>query len=130
MARVLLIEPNRALAKQYWQVLEQSGHEVIICLNGQMAIMAADEQTPDVVVLELQLKKHNGVEFLYEFRSYPEWQSVPVIIQTLVPEDEFKGATALPHLNIYKYLYKPTSSLKALTDAVTTVTGVRSKTAV
>jgi DNA-binding response OmpR family regulator len=127
MARILLIEPNRILAKQYWRVLEDAGHEVIICLNGQMAIMAADEQTPDLVVLELQLKKHNGIEFLYEFRSYEEWQHVPVVVQTLVPEEAFRGAAALPHLNISHYLYKPASNLQALVDAVTAALPARTK---
>jgi DNA-binding response OmpR family regulator len=118
MARILLIEPNRNLAKQYWTVLEQAGHEVIICLNGQMAIGAADEQTPDIIILELQLKKHNGIEFLYEFRSYPEWQSVPVIVHSMVPQENLQGAAALPLLKLVNYLYKPASSLKKLVQAV------------
>ena len=31
---------------------------------------------PAIVMLELQLVEHSGIEFLYEFRSYPEWQRV------------------------------------------------------
>lgn len=114
----MLIEPDRSLAKQYWSVLEEAGHEVIICLSGQLAIVAADEQTPDVVILELLLKKHNGIEFLYEFSSYPEWQSVPIIIQTLVPHEKVQGAPALKQVNLKKYIYKPSSSLKTLVQAV------------
>ncbi len=118
MARILLIEPNRMLAKQYWTVLEQAGHEVIICLNGQMGIGAADENTPDLVILELQLKKHNGIEFLYEFRSYPEWQNVPVIAHTMVAENKLEGAAVLPLLGLSAYIYKPTSNLKNLVQSV------------
>lgn len=118
MSRILLIEPNRILAKQYWTVLEQAGHEVIICLNGQMGIGAADEQTPDLVILELQLKKHNGIEFLYEFRSYPEWQNVPVIAHTMVSEDKLAGASVLPLLGLSNYIYKPVSNLQKLVQAV------------
>jgi DNA-binding response OmpR family regulator len=118
MSRLLLIEPDRLLAKHYAGVLRAAGHEVICCLTGQSAIQAADEHTPDVVILELQLKGHNGVEFLYEFRSYPEWQSIPVIVQTLVPPQVLENIAAVPLLGIAAYLYKPTSNLEKLTDAV------------
>ena len=118
MARVLLVEPNRLLAKQYWAALEKVGHEVIICVNGHEAIFAADEQTPDVVVVELQLKGHNGVEFLYEFRSYPEWQRIPVVVQSLVPAEEVTAAATWSLLGISAYLYKPTTKLAKLVAVV------------
>lgn len=118
MANILLIEPDRILAKHYAAVLEAAGHIVTACITGQAAIQAADEQTPDLVVLELQLKGHNGVEFLYEFRSYSEWQHTPVVVHTLVPELAMDGISTVALLNIQTYLYKPTTSLRQLTDAV------------
>lgn len=118
MARVLLIEPDRLLAKSYIGALHAAGHQVTACLTGQAGIQAADQQTPDLVVLELQLKGHNGVEFLYELRSYPEWQSVPVIVQTLVPQKSLDKIETLPLLGIDRYLYKPTASLEDLVEVV------------
>jgi len=52
--------------------------------GAQAAVHAADERQPDVVVIELQLPAHNGVEFLHEFRSYPEWQWIPVVVNTVL----------------------------------------------
>lgn len=118
MAQILLIEPDRLLAKSYFGVLKAAGHKVVVCLTGQAAIQAADKLKPDLVVLELQLKGHNGVEFLYEFRSYPEWQNIPVIAQTLVPEAALDKIETVPLLGISAYLYKPTSSLQKLVDTI------------
>lgn len=118
MARILLVEPDRLLAKAYESSLSAAGHQVTACLTGQAAIQAADKRAPDLVVLELQLKGHNGVEFLYELRSYPEWQDIPVIVQTLVPERTLKNVQAVPLLGINAYLYKPASSLGKLVEAV------------
>lgn len=118
MARVLLIEPSRQLAKQYWSALEQAGHEVIICLTGQMGIMAADEHRPDVVVLELKLKHHNGIEFLYEFRSYSDWQGIPVVVQSMVPPEQLASVASRQLLGISQHLYKPASRLEDLVSAV------------
>lgn len=118
MARILLVEPDRLLAKTYAKSLRQAGHAVTCCLTGQAAIQAADRQTPDAIVLELQLKGHNGVEFLYELRSYPEWQDLPVVVNTLVPEQSLHSIATVPLLHINAYLYKPNSSLAKLLEAV------------
>jgi DNA-binding response OmpR family regulator len=117
---ILLIEPDRLLAQNYYQFLTQAGHDVMVCATAQAAVLAADETRPDVIVLELQLVEHSGVEFLYEFRSYADWQSIPVIVQTHVPPGEFSLSWTIlrEQLGVVRYLYKPQTSLQALTDAV------------
>lgn len=120
MANVLLVEPDRLLAKTYFQALSEAGHDVIVAAGAQTAIFAADKQLPDVVVLELQLVEHSGIEFLYEFRSYPEWQGIPVIIFSQVPPAEFGPSRGLlqKHLGVHVYHYKPQTSLSRLLAAV------------
>jgi len=120
MAHILLVEPDRLLAETYRQYLVEGGHDVVPCASAQAAILAADQQKPDVVILELQLIEHSGIEFLYEFRSYPEWQGVPVIVQTHVPPNEFAhhGELLQHELGVGAYLYKPLTSLGSLLAAV------------
>jgi DNA-binding response OmpR family regulator len=116
MAHILLIEPDRILAETYKTALETAGHSVVPVNGAQAAIISADQQLPDVVVLELQLIEHSGIEFLYEFRSYSEWQHIPVIIQTQVPLGEFADNWRLlrEQLGVTAYLYKPQTTLGAL----------------
>lgn len=120
MGHIILVEPDRLLAESYAQALKHDGHTVVPCASAQAAIMAADQQTPDMVVLELQLIQHSGIEFLYEFRSYPEWQNIPVIIQSHVPAGEFAGnwQTFRRELGVTGYLYKPLASLNNLLTSV------------
>jgi DNA-binding response OmpR family regulator len=120
MAHLLLIEPDRLLAQTYCQALESGGHTVVPCASAQAAILAADDRRPDAVLLELQLIEHSGIEFLYEFRSYSEWQDIPVIAHTTVPLSEFGDCWALlqAQLNVAEYLYKPHTSLARLLSAV------------
>jgi len=122
MAHIILIEPDRLLAQIYCQSLTAARHSVIPCASAQAAILAADQQTPDVVVLELQLIEHSGIEFLYEFRSYTEWQNIPVILHTQVPAGEFASNWQLlrDELGASAYLYKPLTSLRGLTKAINT----------
>ena len=122
MAKVLLVEPDRILAQNYTAALKSSGHDVTWRSNGQTAIHAAEKSTPDVILLELQMPGHNGLEFLYELRSYPEWQDIPVILLTLVPDMALQAEEpVLERLGIAGYLYKPQSKLSHVIRAVNRV---------
>lgn len=120
MANVLLVEPNVALARTYVQALQHVGHHVDHVGSAQQAIDAADTTKPDVVVLELQLAVHDGVEFLHEFRSYPEWQSTPVIVNTQLTQNALRavqGALA-GDLGVVQVMYKPRTTLEQLLSSV------------
>lgn len=127
MSNVLLIEPNRVLARTYHLALEAAGHTVQTCGTAQAGILAADDLNPDVVVLELQLVAHSGAEFLYEFRSYPDWLQVPVVVHTHVPPQQFSQSfnAIQRQLGVVEYLYKPTTTLAALTASVQRAAAVR-----
>lgn len=122
MARILLLEPDYQLAEIYQQALELDGHAVAHCATAQSAIHLTDERQPELIVIELQLVEHSGIEFLYELRSYPDWQNIPVLVQTQVPPGEFADNWQLfkEQLNIAGFLYKPQTSLAALRAAVQT----------
>lgn len=118
---ILLIEPDSMLAHVYKDVLEMTKQNTVRVSSGaQAAIMNADDTTPDLVILELQLIEHSGIEFLYEFRSYSEWQNIPVVVHTMVPFAEFIDNWNLlrDELGVRAYLYKPNTSLVQLRSYV------------
>ncbi|MCA9330181.1 response regulator [Candidatus Saccharibacteria bacterium] len=117
MAYVLLIEPDKLLADVCSQFLVSAGHKVIWRQTAEQGINALDEQKINIVILEIQLAVHNGIEFLYEMRSYSEWLDIPVIAHThasRIPEFD----NALKQLNVIKWLYKPQTSLELLAKTV------------
>jgi CheY-like chemotaxis protein len=117
--RVLVIEPDKILAKIYLQQLLLAGLEVLIARDGQMAVHAIDEQKPDVIVAELQLGAHSGIEFLHELRSYEDWANIPVIINSSVPKTAFGVSEAAWHrLGVTRYFYKPKTTAKQLIGAI------------
>jgi len=118
--RILLVEPDAQLARTYAQALHDSGHEVVAAKTAQSAIHAADAHKPHLVLLEMQLVSHSGIEFLYEFRSYDDWQNIPVIILSVVPPGEFAGSRQLleKELGVTGYYYKPHTSLAQLCQLV------------
>lgn len=85
---ILLVEPDTLLAQSYRSGLTQAGHTVDHAGTAQAAVHCADEHKPDLVVVSLEMARHNGIEFLYEFRSYGEWQDIPAIVLTSLPSPE------------------------------------------
>ncbi len=117
--QVLLIEPDRFLAKAYNEALEAQGHTVTWVPSAEGGIHAADSTKPDCVVLALNMARHNGIEFLYEFKSYPEWQAVPVVL--LIPRVEYDlGDTKIlrSQLGVRTVLVRSQTTLAQLCEAV------------
>lgn len=112
---VLVIEPDHSIASAITSSLQKAGCKVVRAASAQKAIQKADTKLPDLVVLELALPIHNGIEFLYEFRSYVEWSLVPVIVFTT---NYLLEPNLLSKLGVVKYLYKPSTSLRQLTSHV------------
>lgn len=120
MARILIIEPDKILGEVYSHALMDAGHKVRISRHAQSSIYLIDDHVPDLVLLELQLADHGGIEFLYELRSYKEWQSIPIVIHSMVPNDLFFINTLqMKKLNVSHYLYKPSTNLVQLKRTIT-----------
>lgn len=117
--RVLLVEPAKDLGRLVSQYLREQGYRVTWKTTAQDAVKAADANKPDVVVLELALPQHNGVEFLHEFRSYEDWLDIPAIIYSHIEPDRSSGsAKIMRSLGIVDNLYKPTARLQDLLGSV------------
>ncbi|MBP7807060.1 response regulator [Candidatus Saccharibacteria bacterium] len=121
MSRVLLIEPDQRLGKTYQQALSRQ-HQVTVAHTAQQAIHSSEDFVPDVIVLDPQIARHNGVEFLYELRSYEDLQNIPVVLLVSMHPEMFSVPIATQRqLGIVQVLYKPQTSLKQLQDTVTKV---------
>lgn len=122
--KILVVEPDRELAKTIKDWLMTDDFVADIAPNAQEALDCLDKEKYDVIVLELVIPHSNGIELLQQVRSYPEWQGIPCIIYTRANI----GAMDLPEsakkdLNIVKVLHKSKNSLadisaeiKGLTD--------------
>lgn len=117
---ILLIEPDAVAGPLYAAGLQAADHTVATALSAQAAIGAADRQAPDVVIMEMQLGAHNGIAFLQEFRSYAEWQQVPIIIHSFQkpPTDPDVFAALQQEYGMRLWLYKPQTSIATLVSAI------------
>lgn len=117
--RVLLLEPDHSFAKIVSEALAQDGHSIVWCSGADTALTELDRKNVDAILVEIQLAKHNGIEFLYEIRSYPDLAKIPVILLTMIAEIDLQiDDSTKQQLGIYRYLYKPTTSLRKLAAVI------------
>lgn len=116
---VLIVEPDRVIAQIYAEFLRFQGGRVRVVSSAQGAIMAVDHRLPDVIVLEPMMARHNGVEFLYELRSYQEWEGIPVVILSWQRASEYGGMVALgAQYGVAAFLSKHDTTLSVLAQTI------------
>jgi CheY-like chemotaxis protein len=87
---ILLAEDNPGDVRLFREALNARGlaYELILAEDGDQALRLISETTtplpkpPDVIVLDINLPKHNGDEVLRRSRSIPNWAAIPVIVLT------------------------------------------------
>ncbi len=80
--RILLVEDNAKNLKLVRDVLEYAGYEVIAAESGERGLELAAEQTPDLILMDLQLPGMDGNETLRRLRDDPDTKDVPVVAVT------------------------------------------------
>jgi DNA-binding response OmpR family regulator len=81
--RVLVVEDEQDIAGLIKHALERSGDgQVEIVNSGDAALRAVTEQTPDLVILDLNLPVLSGTEVCRILRGRPATANVPIIMLT------------------------------------------------
>jgi CheY-like chemotaxis protein len=99
MSKILFVEDDLMIIRIYRGKFEAEGYEVDVANDGQSALEALKQSTPNLVVLDLQLPKLNGVEVLKYIRSQAATKDLPVIVfsnaflSNLMQEAREAGAT-------------------------------------
>ncbi len=79
---VLVVDDDRDTRERLGGLLAKNGWTVTEAENGRAALDAAKACGPSLVMLDLNMPEMDGFTFLREFRSTPEWATVPVIVMT------------------------------------------------
>jgi DNA-binding response OmpR family regulator len=66
--RVLIVEDDEAIGRTLETVLAERGYEVVRAVDGRSALVAADTDRPDLVLLDIGLPDMDGVEVCRRLR--------------------------------------------------------------
>ncbi len=77
--RVLLVEDTEDNRMMMRRLLELSGYEVSEAINGVEAVRAAENETPNVILMDLSLPVVDGLSATRRIRQLPDLARVPII---------------------------------------------------
>lgn len=80
MARVLVVEDEKALLSAIQTKLQNEGYEVITATDGVDALDRIKNEKPDAVLLDIFLPKMSGMDILEDLNKEGLLESLPVII--------------------------------------------------
>jgi len=79
---ILLAEDNEANIATISSYLEAKGYRVSPARNGQEAISLANQETPALILMDIQMPEINGLEATQTIRQIPHLAEVPIIALT------------------------------------------------
>jgi CheY-like chemotaxis protein len=79
---VLIVEDNEKNRKLVRDVLQFRGYRTVECERGEDALPLALEESPALVLMDIQLPGINGIEALAQLRADPRTQGIPVMAVT------------------------------------------------
>lgn len=82
--KVLVVDDEKMIVKGIRFSLLQDGYEVDTAYDGEEALQKASANQYDIILLDVMLPKHSGLEVLQQIR---EFSAVPVIMLTAKGED-------------------------------------------
>ncbi|MEA3467170.1 MAG: response regulator [Thermodesulfobacteriota bacterium] len=84
MKKILLVDDEEGIQMLYREELEDDGYEVISAYTGEEGLQKFKDESPDLVVLDIQMPGMNGIETLRQMKmNNPD---LPVILSTAYSE--------------------------------------------
>jgi len=106
---VLVVDDEADVRNFLKTALKESGFNVILAEDGNIALEQIKKQIPDLISLDLVMPKKSGAKLYRELSKSKEWSKIPVIIVTGHARDDL-GKSDLKELTMSGpgiYLEKP-----------------------
>jgi len=114
--RVMVVEDTPDTRNLMAKFLTYQGHVVQTAIDGQDGLDVIETFHPDVILLDLQMPRLDGLGFLQRIRQDPRWQAVRVIIFT--GYDLMISAKQLADLAVEAVMIKGSMDLRKLAALV------------
>ena len=120
MASVLIVDDAHDATELLAAIMRRCGHNVRCATNGREALAEVLKETPDVIVLDLQMPVMDGRAFLEVLRSYVRLARLPVVVFSALSDGLLMEKIRALHVDsvLLKGNTSPQQILGAVTDAV------------
>ena len=80
--KILIVEDNEKNLKLFSVITTSLGYETLTAPDGEEGVRSALERLPDLIIMDVQMPKMDGISALKIIRSMEETKHIPVIALT------------------------------------------------
>ncbi|HTX78024.1 MAG TPA: response regulator [Longilinea sp.] len=80
MVRILFVDDDMLMLELMDKVCQLLGYESLRCPSATDGLKIAEDQCPDLIVVDRQMAEMDGVQFVHEVRQNPQIALTPVIL--------------------------------------------------
>ncbi|GBE00238.1 alkaline phosphatase synthesis transcriptional regulatory protein PhoP [bacterium BMS3Abin07] len=78
--KILIVDDDPSIRMLYKEELEDEGYDIIVASSGEEALTLFDEQSPDIVTLDILMPGMDGIQVLRHMKE--KNPKLPVIMST------------------------------------------------
>ncbi|MFW5884717.1 MAG: response regulator [Patescibacteria group bacterium] len=86
--KVLLVEDEKILREMCSKHLKKNNVSVIEAIDGEEAIQKAEEELPDVILLDIIIPSKDGYEVLENIKNNPQTKNISVVMLSNLGQQE------------------------------------------
>jgi CheY-like chemotaxis protein len=90
---ILVVEDSPTQALRLQALLENEYCYTLLAVDGEMGVRMAQQLLPNLILLDLQMPKLNGLEVCRELKSNTRTAGIPIILLSRYCEDEIGKLT-------------------------------------
>ena len=116
---VMVVDDSLTVRKFTTRLLAREGYEVITARDGVDALKLLGEQTPDAILLDIEMPRMDGFEFAKTIRADGKTAGIPIIMITSRTADKHRNRVT--ELGVDAFLGKPYQEeelLQSLRDVI------------
>ena len=102
--RVLLVDDDTEIVESMRTVLESRGYVVIVARDGNQGLVMAEQENPDLVVLDMMMPKRSGFLVLEKLRRS---RPVPMRVIMITANEGSRHKAYAEMLGVDDYIRKP-----------------------
>ncbi len=104
--KILLVDDSRTALMMGRTILEKrTSYQCVTAMDGLEAVTKANEEHPDLVLMDVVMPRMNGFEACKKMREQPATREIPIVLLTTRGEESYMEAGFQSGCN--DYLTKP-----------------------
>ena len=103
--KILVIDDEEDMQKLLKMRLEQENFNIISANDGDVGVKVAEQELPDLILLDIMMPKMDGYTCLKEIRKLPKTKDIPVVMLSGKEEEKVRDLFAFQKIS--GYIEKP-----------------------